>query len=391
MKDILFGPRHLPGWWERFTEAHPALPTLVALSGLGWICYSLSQIVVGAQVHGHGQLIETLEVVSGSESLVSRAIGLRDLYHHYFPAEVRNLVASLYGNLALYLVIPFLWLLEVLFPCRPSQPLIGRGFLQDAVWFVVIGPTRILVLFPMSELLRRLFEHQLAFLTVDAAADWPLSIQITLALLATEFLRWLSHYARHRVHALWLFHAIHHSQEEINVFTDDRVHIVDLVVLSLLTFIPFLVFRVPDFYTLSIIGLYLPIHNRFVHANVKINLGWLGWLIASPQFHRVHHSADLAHANTNYGVYLSAFDYLFGTAYPCRDIYPETGIGDPGFPNEGKLRVRQLAGNWLAQTLYPFTQLKGTNTDLATATLRLGPLDETKATLQAAELEASIR
>jgi hypothetical protein len=105
--------------------------------------------------------------------------------------------------------------------------------------------------------------------------------------------------------------------------------------------------------------MYLAIHNRFIHANLKINLGWLGWLLASPQFHRVHHSADAAHRDKNFGRTLSIFDHLFGTAYPSRHVYPETGIADIRFPDEDKVRVRQLPGNWLTQTVYPFVQLFG--------------------------------
>jgi hypothetical protein len=149
---------------------------------------------------------------------------------------------------------------------------------------------------------------------------------------------------------------VHHSQKELNVFTDDRVHVVDMLAASLLMFVPFYIFQVPNLYAVAVIGLYRSIHSRFLHANVKINLGWLGWLVASPQFHRVHHSADPAHVDKNFAVVLSVFDHLFGTAYPSRDIYPDTGINDARFPNEGNTRVLGLPGNWLMQTSFPFVQ-----------------------------------
>jgi sterol desaturase/sphingolipid hydroxylase (fatty acid hydroxylase superfamily) len=105
--------------------------------------------------------------------------------------------------------------------------------------------------------------------------------------------------------------------------------------------------------------MYMAIHNRFIHANLKINLGWLGWLLASPQFHRVHHSADPAHRDKNFGRTLSIFDHVFRTAYPSRHVYPETGIADMRYPDEHKVRLRQLPGNWFTQTVYPFAQLFG--------------------------------
>jgi sterol desaturase/sphingolipid hydroxylase (fatty acid hydroxylase superfamily) len=102
---------------------------------------------------------------------------------------------------------------------------------------------------------------------------------------------------------------------------------------------------------------YRTIHDRFVHANVKVNLGWLGWVFVSPQFHRVHHSKDPEHLDTNFGAFLSIFDHLFGTAHPSRSVYPETGIDDGQFPLEDRVSGLQLPLNWLRQTAYPFRQL----------------------------------
>jgi len=355
--DKLFKPRQLSGWWLRFTEANPVVPNLVAVIGLAWICFSLTLIISTSEKQGHGQFIETFGAVSKSRPLVDKAINLRTAYHNLFPAEVRNLVSNLYGNIALYLIVPFLLFLEFLFPCNPSQPLIGKGFLQDAIWYVVDIPLRLLILFPVIGFLRSLFDQHLGFLTLGVAKAWPAYLQIIATLLVAEFFMWINHFARHKIHTLWLFHAVHHSQKEINIFTEDRAHIIDLLVGSLLTFIPFFIFDVSNLYAVMVIGIYKPIHNRFIHANLKINLGWLGLLLTSPQFHRVHHSIDPAQADKNFGVYFSIFDLLFGTACPSRDIYPQTGIADSRFPSEDKLRVSQLPRNWLLQMVYPFVQM----------------------------------
>jgi sterol desaturase/sphingolipid hydroxylase (fatty acid hydroxylase superfamily) len=353
----LFKPRQLPGWWLQFTEANPVVPSFIAVAGLAWICFSLALITSASEKHGHGQIVETFGVVSKSKPLADKAISLRTAYHNLFPAEVRNLVSNLYGNLALYLVVPFLLFLEFLFPCNPSQPLIGKGFLQDAIWYILDIPLTILILFPLIGILRGLYNQHLGFLTLGTATNWPAYLQIIAALLLAEFFIWFNHFARHKVRTLWFFHAIHHSQKEMNIFTDDRAHIVDLIVGSLLSFIPFFIFDVSNLFAITIIGIYKPIHNRFIHANLKINLGWLGWLLTSPQFHRVHHSSDPAHADKNFGVYFSIYDHLFGTACPSRNIYPQTGIADSRFPTEDKVRVSQLPRNWLVQMVYPFMQV----------------------------------
>jgi sterol desaturase/sphingolipid hydroxylase (fatty acid hydroxylase superfamily) len=207
--------------------------------------------------------------------MVEKAISLRTAYHHLFPAEVRTIVNNLYCNIPLYMVVPLLLLLEFLFPCNPFQPLIGKGFLQDAVWYTLFTPMTILIIFPIVEFLHSLF----GFFTLGAAITWPPYLQIIAALLLAEFFTWCNHFVRHKVRTLWYFHAVHHSQRELNIFTDDRAHFVDLLIGNLLTFLPFFIFDVSNLYAVMIIGLYKPIHNRFIHANLKINLGWLGWLL----------------------------------------------------------------------------------------------------------------
>jgi sterol desaturase/sphingolipid hydroxylase (fatty acid hydroxylase superfamily) len=357
LHDMLFKPRQLPVWWHRFTEANPVVPSVIAVAVLTWICFSLSSIFSASEKHGHGQFVETIGVVSKSEPLVEKAISLRRAYHNLFPEEARTVVNYLFGNIALYLVVPLLLLLEFLFPCNPSQPLISKGLLQDAIWYIVFTPLTLLFLIPFIEFLHGLFIQHLGFLALGTAAAWPPYLQIIAAMLLAEFFIWFNHFARHKIRTLWFFHAVHHSQRELNIFTDDRAHIIDLLIGALLSFIPFFIFDVSNLYAVMVIGIYKPIHNRFIHANLKINLGWLGWLVTSPQFHRVHHSADPAHVDKNFGVYFSIYDYLFGTACLSRTVYPQTGIQDSRFPNEDKVKVSQLPKNWLVQTVYPFIQV----------------------------------
>ncbi len=308
-------------------------------------------------MHGQSQMVETLGAVPHSKPLIVKFINLRAAYHNLFPPEVRNLFANLYGNIAMYMVVPFLLFLEFLFPCNPSQPLIGKGFLQDALWYIIDTPLSIIILFPVAGFLRGLFDQYLGFLALGPATLWPAYLQIIAAMLLAEFFIWFNHYVRHKIRTLWYFHAVHHSQKEMNVFTDDRAHIVDLLIGSLLTFIPFFIFHVSNLYAVTLIGIYKPIHNRFIHANLKINLGWLGRLFTSPQFHRVHHSVEPAHLDKNFGVYFSIYDYLFGTACKSRNVYPETGISDARFPTEDKVPVSQLPKNLLLQMIYPFVQM----------------------------------
>ncbi len=353
---LFFKGRLLPAWWIKFTRANPIIGNCIAVAGLVWICFLLTPIVSSAGKNGHGELMETIRV-TGTKQVVEKAFSIRRAYHQWFSEDIRNFVSNLYSNLALYLLVPFLLLLEFLFPCKVYQPLIGKGFLQDAIWYVTIAPLRVLVLAPVSLLLHGLFNKYLSFLSLHEATVWPVYVQVIAAVLLTEFLIWLNHFIRHKVRVLWYFHAVHHSQKEMNVFTDDRGHVIDQLVGSLLSFLPFFIFDVSDIYAVTVIGLFMPIHNRFIHSNIRMNLGWMGWIFTSPQFHRVHHSAEHEHLDKNFGGHLSIFDYLFGTACKNRNVYPDTGIEDPQFPIEQNLRIRHLPVNWIKQTVYPFLQV----------------------------------
>jgi sterol desaturase/sphingolipid hydroxylase (fatty acid hydroxylase superfamily) len=355
----LFQPRQLPDWWVRFTDNHPIIPNLIAVAGLFWITFALAHSTnkVVNQERERGAAVQNVQTMPEPGASTDPAGHLKAVYRNWFPQEVRSIVGQLFRNPALYLLVPFLLLLELLFPCNSSQPLIGKGFLQDAVWFVAFAPVRVLILFPIGEVLEAFFKAHREFLNIGALATWPVWGRFVAAVLLGELLIWLNHFVRHKVRVLWLFHSVHHSQKELNLFTDDRDHVVDAILESLFAFVPFFLFQLPNIYAVTVIGLYLPIHNRFIHSNLRMNLGWLGWLITSPQFHRVHHSAELEHVDKNFGVHLALFDHLFGTACRSTSVYPQTGIADSQFPFEADLRWSQLPKNWFKQTIYPFRQL----------------------------------
>jgi sterol desaturase/sphingolipid hydroxylase (fatty acid hydroxylase superfamily) len=355
--DFLFHPRRLPPWWVRFTDDHPIIPNLIAVAGLFWITFAFAHFIGTTSNQERDPLAKATQTVSDPEIQLNHVSGLKATYQKWFPKEIRSIVGQIYHHPALYFVIPFLLLLEFLFPCNPSQPLIGKGFLQDAVWYVAFAPVRVLILYPIGLLLERPFNAHPEFLTIGAVASWPIWVRLIAALLLGEFILWFNHFLRHKIRIFWLFHAVHHSQKELNVFTDDRDHVIDAILESLFTFLPFFLFQLPNIYAVTVIGLYLPLHNRFIHSNIKMNLGWVGWFITSPQFHRIHHSVEAEHLDKNFGVHFSVFDYLFGTACRSTNLYPQTGIADSRFPTEENLQWSRLPANWLKQTIYPFIQL----------------------------------
>lgn len=151
-------------------------------------------------------------------------------------------------------------------------------------------------------------------------------------------------------------HAVHHSQRELNLFTDFRVHVCERAINSIFVFIPLFMFQVSmptDYYIALILGWYRTIY----HANIRTNYGPLKYILVTPQFHRLHHSIERRHANSNFGVHFTIWDRLFGTHWNSYDQYPDTGIDDGRFPFEQRSRGIAVVRNWMAQTAYPFVEL----------------------------------
>ena len=185
--------------------------------------------------------------------------------------------------------------------------------------------------------------------------DVPAWAEILVGYLLIELLGWFNHMLRHKVKVLWVFHEVHHSQSEMNPFTLFRVHPVDYLMAEVIILLPSVLFEE----SLGIVLAYLSIsriHDALNHSNIRTNLGWLRFVFVTPQSHRVHHSAEAAYYDMNYGVTLSIWDRLFGTHCPSDFVYPQTGIPDARFPLETGRPLLRLPITLLAQIAYPFVK-----------------------------------
>jgi sterol desaturase/sphingolipid hydroxylase (fatty acid hydroxylase superfamily) len=254
-----------------------------------------------------------------------------------------------------YGVFALVCLLEWLIPANPEQKTLSKGVLQDAAIWVPFGLLARAFVLPLHILfLHYLYDRYLSGLTIHAAAAWPSIARLVLALLAGDLLFWISHWVRHKVSVLWYFHAVHHSQRELNFFTEYRVHPLDDVFLYTIGFIPLFMLN-QSFVDIVAITWIRHWHTRMYHSNIRTNLGWLRYVFVTPQSHRVHHSIEPRHYDTNFGLTFSLWDQLFGTQYRGYDEYPATGIDDERFPFEqgGEKKLGAL-GRLASQLLYPF-------------------------------------
>lgn len=147
-----------------------------------------------------------------------------------------------------------------------------------------------------------------------------------------DFAAYWLHRAQHAFSWWWALHSLHHSQRRMTVWTDDRNHVIDdlLVTLALVVFSQLVGVQPGEYVVILMIGRLV---ESWSHANVDMGFGWLGdRLLVGPRFHRLHHALanpDEQHIHDhNFAPVFPIWDILFGTAiYDGRNR--PTGVADP--------------------------------------------------------------
>jgi sterol desaturase/sphingolipid hydroxylase (fatty acid hydroxylase superfamily) len=143
--------------------------------------------------------------------------------------------------------------------------------------------------------------------------------------LADVTIYWL-HRAQHKYEVLWRTHAWHHSVERLYWFSGFRTSLGHSLMNNVpQAAIPLFVFQMTPAeagLTYSI-GLLI---QFWEHTNVKVNLGLLRHVFITPDYHRVHHSANEL-SRTNYGGTFSIWDRAFGTYTDPKTVPEDTPLG----------------------------------------------------------------
>jgi sterol desaturase/sphingolipid hydroxylase (fatty acid hydroxylase superfamily) len=121
------------------------------------------------------------------------------------------------------------------------------------------------------------------------------------------------HRASHSFDGLWMFHKVHHNDPYLNVSTAFRLHIVELLIITVLKAAYIVLFGVDKTMVLANETL-LAVFIMFHHTNISFHSEKrLGQVIIVPYLHRAHHSTERNEHDSNYGTVFSIWDRLFGT------------------------------------------------------------------------------
>jgi sterol desaturase/sphingolipid hydroxylase (fatty acid hydroxylase superfamily) len=241
---------------------------------------------------------------------------------------------------------------ERIWPAEP-RPLLARGHVQDvcfvALHALIVIPLMTLLSFGAAELVA---EHA-SWIELRSTAHWPVWLLIPLTIVAMDGANWLAHYADHRLDALWRFHALHHSQEELSVLTSFRAHPLMHTTGFILATIPVVALMPTRPIAPVLITIYICI-GTLQHANLRWTFGPVGRVIVSPAYHRFHH--DTENQGLNLGVVLTIWDVLIGRArFPSRrDAVGRTGLDGRPVPVEQAGSARPALMLLAEQLIEPF-------------------------------------
>lgn len=244
------------------------------------------------------------------------------------------------------------WVLQHIWPSVRGQKTFRTGFLTDCVYWLwtpvvtrVISPVLIvLAVLPIvwwygMDLKSLLRGH-------GALASQPLWLQGIEIFVVGDFLGYWQHRLFHG-RLLWPFHSVHHSSRELDWLSSVRLHPVNDVIGRFIVAVPL----VAAGFNVGAVALYAPfatVYAIMIHANLDWDFGPLRYVIASPTFHRWHHTKEAEGLDKNFSGGLPIWDLLFGTFYMPRGEKPALfGIDD------------DLPEGFIGQMLAPFGRRGG--------------------------------
>lgn len=209
--------------------------------------------------------------------------------------------------------------LEKAFPARRGQALLRPRLFVDACFFfgqyLVFAGLAAAVLSRVQPLVT----------TVEMLGSLPLALQCVIVVALGDLVTYWGHRLSHQVDFLWRFHAVHHTAEHLDWLAAHREHPIDGIFTQLCMNLPAFLLGFP-LEVLAPVAVFRGMWGLFIHANVRLPLGPIGWLLGDPRLHHWHH-ARLERTRHNFANLAPWLDFLFGTHHD-----PRVEAGEEGYP-----------------------------------------------------------
>lgn len=183
----------------------------------------------------------------------------------------------------------------------------------------------------------------------QAVQTMPIWLQFVLAVFLADLAQAGLHRAYHRIPLLWRLHAVHHSSRHMDWLAGSRMHIVEVVLTRSAVLAP-LVLAGFSAEAINAYVILVGLQAVLAHANLRIDFGWLEYVLVTPRYHHWHHVRDPEWVDKNYAIHLPLVDMLMGT-------FKRAPPGE--WPAEyGVLKLETVPAGLLAQTLMPLRSMR---------------------------------
>ena len=172
------------------------------------------------------------------------------------------------------------------------------------------------------------FVHRIDTPALIRLLPWA-ALQLIVLMLGRSFIIYWQHRLAHFIPFLWEFHKFHHSATEMTALNDFRNTPLTIAMNGSVVLVyaqlagsvggpnqGIAATIAAALYLVSLSAIELNAH--MVHSKWNTDYGWLGkYILASPNYHFVHHSALPAHRDKNFSTDFVIWDWLFGTRVEC--------------------------------------------------------------------------
>lgn len=206
-------------------------------------------------------------------------------------------------------------ILERFFPFKKGLPYFRKGWYLDLVWYTFIQSFILgIVIFT---LIIEPVRNALALPEEGLISHWPLWALILFFFVTHDFYIYWFHRWQHYNKWLWRTHEAHHSVEQVDFVAGSRSNMVEILINQTIEFMPIILLL--DVET-GILVKYIKasidaVYGQFIHANLNVRMGKLGYIFNGPILHQWHHGDQVEVYHANFATKLSLWDYLFRTAY----------------------------------------------------------------------------
>ncbi|WDF55409.1 sterol desaturase family protein [Mucilaginibacter sp. KACC 22063] len=201
---------------------------------------------------------------------------------------------------------------ERIAPYRKGLPFFREGFWADLVWYTIIQSYFLKIL--IFDYIIAPLQHHYNWSHWQFVSHWPVVLQVLFFSVTHDLYIYLFHRFQHSNKLFWRIHEAHHSVKQVDFLAGSRSHVLEIIINQTIEFAPIILLGA-DPVVVPIKALLDAMFGIFIHANVRVRLGKLKYLINTPELHLWHHANYKEVFHANFSTKFSFWDYLLGTVY----------------------------------------------------------------------------